>query len=67
MLLPTARTEINAIYDQVLNQLKGFMRGLIFDEKILLSDLRAIDNIISYNSLPMSSKFIKKYNKAYLQ
>lgn len=50
----------NAIYDQVLNQLKGYRRGLVFDEKILLSDLRAVDNIVSYISPPMSGRFVKK-------
>ena len=43
------------------------MRRPAFDEKIFLSDLRVTENIISYNSPLMSSRFVKKYDKVYLQ
>ena len=51
-------------YEKILIQLKGFLRGLKYDENIFLSDLQVIDDIIIDQS-PSIDKYSDKYDKVF--
>ena len=51
-------------YEKVLIQLKGFLRGLQYDENIFLSDLKVLDDII-IDLAPSIDKYSDKYNEVF--
>ena len=51
-------------YEKVLIQLKGFLRGLLYDESNFLSDLKVIDDII-IDQCPSIEKYFDKYDKVF--
>ena len=51
-------------YDKTLIQLKGFLRGIPYDNDIFLSDLKLLDDIIS-DQAPSIDKYSKKYSKIF--
>ena len=51
-------------YENVLIQLKGFLRGLPYDENIFLSDLKVLDDIIT-DQAPSIDKYSDEYNKVF--
>ena len=52
-------------YEKVLVQLKSFLRGLDYDEKVFLSDVKVIDDII-IDSCPSIDKYSEKYSKIFI-
>ena len=51
-------------YKKILIQLKTFLRGMPFDESILLSDLKVIDDIMT-DICPAINGMSEKYDKSY--
>ena len=51
-------------YQKILTQLKSYLRGMTYDESILLSDLKIIDDIVT-DLCPLINGMSKKYDKIY--
>ena len=51
-------------YQKILTQLKSYLRGMTYDESILLSDLKIIDDIVT-DLCPPINGMSKKYDKIY--
>ena len=52
-------------YQKLLTQLRGFLRGLSYDIKELLHDIKIIDDIV-IDSCPTIDHFYKKYDKKFI-
>ena len=52
-------------YEKVLVQLKGFLRGLPYDEAMFLSDLKILDEI-TIDQCPSVDKYFDKYSKIFV-
>ena len=48
-------------YKKILIQLKSFLRGLPYDNNLLLSDIKVLDDII-IDQCPSIDKYLEKYN-----
>ena len=53
-------------YQKILTNLRGFLRGMSYDKKELLHDIKTIDDIV-IDSCPSIDHFYKKYNKKFSQ
>ena len=52
-------------YKRILIQLRSYLRGMPFDEAILLSDLKGIDDIAT-DLCPAITKMAERYDKKYI-
>ena len=52
-------------YEKVLVQLKSFLRGLPYDERNFLTDLKVLDDII-IDQCPSADKYYDKYNEIFI-
>ena len=48
-------------YKKILIQLKNFLRGLPYDNNLLLSDIKVLDDIV-IDQCPSIDKYLEKYN-----
>ena len=48
-------------YEKILVQLKIFLRGLPYDNNLLLSDIKVLDDIV-IDQCPSIDKYFEKYN-----
>ena len=46
-------------YEKVLTQLKSYLRGMPYDEVVLLSDLKVLDDIVTDLCPPINGNFKK--------
>ena len=53
-------------YEKVLIDLRSFMRGLEYNDKVFLDYVKVLDDII-IDMCPLTDKFEKKYNKVFIQ
>ena len=53
-------------YEKITVQLKSFLRGLLYDNAIFLSDLKTLDGII-IDTCPCIDKYFDKYNNKFIQ
>ena len=53
-------------YKKILVQLKSFLRGLEYDEVMLLSDLKILDDIV-IDQCPGIDKYCDKYNSKFIE
>ena len=53
-------------YGKLLVQLKSFLRGVEYDENVLLSDIKTLDDII-IDQCPSINHFLKKYDKKFTE
>ena len=51
-------------YEKVLTQLKSYLRGMPYDEVVLLSDLKVLDDIVTDLCPPINGNS-KKYDEIY--
>ena len=51
-------------YEKILVQLRGFLRGLSYDESNFLTDLKILDDIVIDQPLS-ADKYFDKYNKTF--
>ena len=51
-------------YEKILVQLKSFLRGLEYDMKVFLSDIKVIDDMV-IDQCPSADDFLKKYDKKF--
>ena len=52
-------------YQKLLTNLRGFLRGMSYDKKELLHDIKTIDDIV-IDSCPSIDHFYKKYDKKFI-
>ena len=52
-------------YQKILTNLRGFLRGMSYDKKELLHDIKIIDDIV-IDSCPTIDHFYKKYDKKFI-
>ena len=52
-------------YEKILVQLRSFMRGMPYDENVLLSDIKIIDMII--DQCPSADEYSKQYKKKFIE
>ena len=53
-------------YNKILIQLKSYLRGLEYDEVMLLSDLKILDDIV-IDQCPSIDKYCDKYNSKFIE
>ena len=53
-------------YKKILIQLKSYLRGLEYDEVMLLSDLKILDDIV-IDQCPGIDKYCDKYNSKFIE
>ena len=53
-------------YKKILVQLKSFLRGLPYDENLLLSDIKVLDDIV-IDQCPSIDKYFEKYNSKVIE
>ena len=53
-------------YVKILVQLRSYIRGMPYDENILLSDFKLIDDM-NIDQCPRADKYFKKYNKKFIE
>ena len=51
-------------YEKLLNKLKSYLRGMEYDMKVVLYDIKVIDDMV-INQCPSANEFTKKYFKHY--
>ena len=52
-------------YEKITVQLKSFLRGLLYDNAIFLSDLKTLDGTI-IDTCPSIDKYLSKYNSKFI-
>ena len=51
-------------YEKILIDLKSYLRGIMYEETVLLSDLKLLDSIINHLCPPING-WAKKYGKTF--